>query len=99
MNILCNEYSAPIIRQNSIYDTKYYNIELYNNSQLVDARNNYWGTTIQKKILEKVWDSSDQRNLGKVRIAPWFGTESAALTTPLPETDLQPRETPVEEYD
>jgi hypothetical protein len=66
---------------------------------MVDARNNYWGTTIRKKILEKVWDASDQRNLGKVRIAPWFGTESAALTTPLPEGE-QPRSGGLaEEYD
>jgi len=88
VNILCNKFSTPVIHQNSIYDARFYNVELYNNSFIVDARNNYWGTTIENSILEKIWDGNDQGNLGKVKIYPWYGTESAALNAPLSDYSL-----------
>jgi parallel beta-helix repeat protein len=85
VNVLCNEFSSPAIRHNSIFDAKYYNLELYANNQIIDASANYWGTTVEAQIKEKIWDGADQKDLGKVLFKAWHGTESASLTAPAPE--------------
>jgi len=72
-NMLCNTFSIPLIRNNNISGETVYNLELYKNNELIDAKKNYWGATSAKKIREKIWDHADDGKLGKVDIQPWLG--------------------------
>lgn len=72
-NLLCNTFSIPLIRNNNISGTTVYNLELYKNSELIDAKKNFWGTTNKKQIQAKIWDNRDDGKLGKVQIDPVMG--------------------------
>jgi hypothetical protein len=68
------------LRENNIFDNKEYNISLMEGqTQDVDARHNWWGTTNEKKIKALIWDKDEEESLGTldfshVAVSPIEGT-------------------------
>lgn len=53
------------LRENNIFDNKEYNISLMEGqTQDVDARHNWWGTTDEKRIKALIWDRDEDESLG-----------------------------------
>jgi hypothetical protein len=67
-----------LLRDNNIADNENYNISMLEGQpdDLV-ARNNWWGSTDEKKILEKVMDKARDESLGKVDLTDF-------CTSPVP---------------
>ncbi|MBP7654628.1 hypothetical protein KA977_14490, partial [Candidatus Dependentiae bacterium] len=59
----------PRINFNNIFNNSGYSVE-NNNSGIVDAVNNWWGTTVIANIESKIYDSSDNAGVGKVNYMP-----------------------------
>jgi hypothetical protein len=62
-----------LLRDNNIADNKNYNISmLEGQSGDITARNNWWGSTDEKKIMEKVMDKARDESLGKVDLTDFY---------------------------
>ena len=62
-----------LLRDNNIADNKNYNISMLEGQpDDITARNNWWGTTDEKKILEKVMDKARDETLGRVDLTDFY---------------------------
>ncbi|MGB5686358.1 MAG: right-handed parallel beta-helix repeat-containing protein [Candidatus Electrothrix sp.] len=62
-----------LLRDNNIVDNKSYNLSmLEGQASDIVARNNWWGSTDEKKILEKVMDKTRDESLGKADLTDFY---------------------------
>lgn len=62
-----------VLRDNNIADNENYNISMLEGQDGdIIARNNWWGTTDEKKIMEKVMDKGRDEALGKVDLSDFY---------------------------
>ena len=62
-----------VLRDNNIADNESYNISmLEGQAGDIVAHNNWWGSTDEKKILEKVMDKTRDESLGKVDLTDFY---------------------------
>ncbi|XCN73616.1 MAG: right-handed parallel beta-helix repeat-containing protein [Candidatus Electrothrix aestuarii] len=62
-----------MLQDNNIADNENYNISmLEGQADDIVARNNWWGTTDEKKIMEKVMDKGREETLGKVDLTDFY---------------------------
>jgi len=59
------------IEFNDIYDNSFFNI-INNQTYLVHAENNWWGTTNETEINKSIYDYYDKPSLGIVYFRPWL---------------------------
>jgi parallel beta-helix repeat protein len=75
-------YPNPQVTLNNFIDNSQYNVNLYNHerdsSSNINAAYNYWGTTDQQTISQKIHDYKNDFNLGNVTYEPF-------LTAPNPQ--------------
>jgi parallel beta-helix repeat protein len=75
-------YPNPQVTYNNFIDNSQYNVHLYNqerdSSSNINAAYNYWGTTDQQTISQKIHDYKNDFNLGNVTYDPF-------LTAPNPQ--------------
>ncbi|MCI5135876.1 MAG: hypothetical protein D3920_12570 [Candidatus Electrothrix sp. AW2] len=62
-----------LLRDNNIADNENYNISMLEGQPYdIVARNNWWGTTDEKKMQEKVMDKGRDQSLGKVDLTDFY---------------------------
>jgi parallel beta-helix repeat protein len=81
-------YPNPQVTYNNFIDISQYNVNLYNHerdqSSNINATYNYWGTTDQQTISQKMHDYKNDFNLGKVTYDPLL---TAPNTQAMPNTE------------
>ncbi len=66
------EDGRALILNNAFGSNVRYN--LYNaGSEIVSARQNWWGLTDKPSILQKIYDAASDKNTGIVNVFPWLG--------------------------
>ncbi|MCI5149010.1 MAG: hypothetical protein D3916_06435 [Candidatus Electrothrix sp. MAN1_4] len=64
---------VALLRDNNITDNENYNISMLEGQDGdIIARNNWWGTTDEKKIMEKIMDKGRDETLGKVDLNDFY---------------------------
>ena len=75
-----HHYSSGLseVHENNIYENKYANIRQgEGGTGLIEASNNWWGTTDTEEIEAKIHDCNDDSSLGKVNYVPISTSEIA----------------------
>ncbi len=87
----------PVINNNCLMNIGRY--ELYNNTaNVIDATGNYWNTTDQIEITDKIYDWNNNIDKGLVAFAPWRGACGMGTLIPVAgfmadNTDVIPGDT------
>jgi hypothetical protein len=84
-----NWYPTPLtitLLNNNIYSNTEYNLDLgYNRVNgipvKVNSTSNYWGTTSQQEISQKIYDYYDNYNLGEVLFSPYLTSPNTQAPT------------------
>ncbi len=64
--------NLPVINFNNIYNNKKFNVKALRKSyETINAKENYWGTTLTSKISSKIWDYYDDGVTVKVTYSNW----------------------------
>ena len=71
--------ARPIIQYNEFLTEV--GIILWDNPHTIDARFNWWATTDDALIRDRIWDGEDEAGLGIIEYAPWLRAPGVGMPT------------------